>query len=146
MNSIFREAQINDIDAIFVVRVAVRENRLNYSQLRAIGITPESIAQDLSEDSKAWVCECDGKVVGFSMANSTDGRIFALFVLPDYEQKGIGKELLAMSVSWLRSKRVPKAWLTTDEDTRAAGFYRNVGWSTNGEIDHGEIRFELNLS
>jgi ribosomal protein S18 acetylase RimI-like enzyme len=105
----FREAQLKDINAIFSVRVSVRQNRLTYSQLRALGITPESIATALQNDSKAWISECNDTVVGFSMANSSDGRIFALFVLPQYEGRGIGGKLLEMALTWLQTCKVPRA-------------------------------------
>jgi GNAT superfamily N-acetyltransferase len=145
MGTTFRDAQLKDINAIFSVRVSVRENRLDYSQLRALGITPASIATALQNDSKAWVSECNGTVVGFSMANSSDGRIFALFVLPQYEGRGIGGTLLEMALTWLRTCMVPRAWLTTEPHTRADGFYRHRGWKTTGVVEEGEIRFELDL-
>ncbi|MFH1755099.1 MAG: GNAT family N-acetyltransferase [Candidatus Latescibacterota bacterium] len=145
MTAIFREATEEDIEAIFAVRVSVRENHMSHAQLDARGITPHSIAASMQEDLGTWVSECDGKIVGFSMAQAGDGRIFALFVLPEYEGRGIGKKLLNMAVSWLRGLRVPTAWLTTDVGTRAEIFYKRQEWAACGVNKHGEIRFELDL-
>lgn len=146
MQPVYRQAQLDDIASIFEVRTSVRENYLDRDGLRELGITEESVAASLETDHGAWVAECDDNVVGFSMANVGDGSIFALFVLPDFEGLGIGGRLLALAADWLRDQGLEAAWLTTDESTRAAAFYERQGWRTDGKVDDGEIRYELDLT
>ena len=54
---------------------------------------------------KSLVAEFNRQVVAFSIADRQSGSIFALFVLPEYEGKGIGSRLLNTAVEWLWQKR-----------------------------------------
>lgn len=142
---IFRRAGVRDLDQIFDVRVSVIENHLDREQLRTLGITEQSMAAAMESELGAWVAESGGRIVGFSMAQAGDGRVFALFVRPGFEGVGIGKALLGLAVEWLRDGGLSTAWLTTGEGSRAVRFYESQGWSTDYAVDGGEIRFELDL-
>jgi len=69
--------------------------------------------------------------------------IWALFVLPAWEKRGIGKQLLHEAVEWLWSEGAKTIWLTTDPHTRAEEFYRSQGLTQCGVEANGEIRYEL---
>ena len=140
-----REAVIGDIPAIFSVRIAVRENPASMERLRELGITPESVANDLISSCKGWVAEDCGQVVGFSVADIVTKSIEGMFVLSEYERRGLGRALLQRAVDWLRESGVDRAWLTTGQSTRAAGFYRHLGWKATGMTPQGEMRFEMDL-
>jgi GNAT superfamily N-acetyltransferase len=141
----YRQADTDDIGPIFDVRTCVQENRLDRAELRDLGISEQSVALSLADDHRAWVAEIDHRVVGFSMASSIDGRIFALFVRPEYERLGIGRQLLGLALKWLRTIGLTDAWLTTDPQSRAAVFYERQGWSTDHQPENGDIRFECKL-
>ena len=66
-----------------------------------MGITPESVTGSLANECRAWVAEDDRRIVAFSIADRNKNAIFALFVLPEYEGRGLGSELLARAVGWL---------------------------------------------
>ena len=93
----FRLATVADIDAIFVVRFAVKENVLS----NPARVTREMCIDYLDKLGRGWVCEVEGRVVGFSYAARADHSIWALFVLPDFEGRGVGKALLNAAVDWL---------------------------------------------
>ncbi|WP_245275466.1 GNAT family N-acetyltransferase [Rhizobium leguminosarum] len=61
----------------------------------------------------------NGDVVGFSAADPRNGNIWALFIAPGFERKGIGSILLAEACARLKSAGIERAWLTTDPNTRA---------------------------
>jgi len=42
---------------------------------------------------KGWVCKVDGEVVGFAIVDLKEHNIWALFLRPEFEGMGIGKEL-----------------------------------------------------
>jgi GNAT superfamily N-acetyltransferase len=71
------------------------------------------------------------------------GSVWALFVIPEYERKGIGQALLLEVVSGFFDGTRNLLWLTTDPGTRAEHFYRAAGWHQVGTADNGELRFEL---
>jgi GNAT superfamily N-acetyltransferase len=140
-----REAVLNDIPAIFAIRTAVKENSATMQRLAELGITPAYISEGLKSHYKGWVADDDGRVVGFSIADKTDNSIWAMFVLPDFESRGLGRALMARAVEWLLECGADRIWLTTGPDTRAAGFYLHLGWTPTGTTSNGETRFELGL-
>jgi GNAT superfamily N-acetyltransferase len=138
-----RPATASDVAGLFHVRVSVRENRNTSEELAALGITPESVTGSLANECRAWVAEDDGRIVAFSIADRKKNMIFALFVLREYEGRGLGSELLARAVCWLWDHEADVFWLTTGPGTRAARFYERAGWIKTGIDAKGELRFEL---
>jgi ribosomal protein S18 acetylase RimI-like enzyme len=139
---ILRELRESDIDELFDVRAATRENVISRERLADIGITRASVAESLAAGTtRGWVCSCESRIVGFCMGKSVAGEGLVLAVLPEFEGQGIGKTLLSQAVGWLRSFKPPRVWLgaSPDPDTRAHGFYRSLGWRPVGERDaHGD--------
>ena len=138
---VFREASDNDIAAMSEVRVSVTENRISNPNL----IPVSDWKHYLNEIGKGWLCEVDGRVVGFTIACLRDASIWALFVKPGYEGRGIGKVLLGMAVTWLREKGVSVIWLSTDPNTRADRFYQLQGWERGEFRPDGEVCYRLRL-
>ncbi|WP_462222754.1 GNAT family N-acetyltransferase [Ferruginibacter sp.] len=136
---IFREAQTNDIKQIQVVRNAVKENTLSNPGL----VTDKDCVEYLTLRGKGWVCEIDNTVVGFAIADLIDNNIWALFVHPDVEGKGIGKTLHDMMLNWYFAQQKEMVWLSTTPNTRAEKFYRMQGWREVGLFGKGEIKFEM---
>ena len=69
--------------------------------------------------------------------------IWALFLLPEWEGQGLGRDLLERAVGWLWGEGCESIWLTTEPGSRAEGFYAHLGWTRAGMTDKGEVRFEL---
>ena len=136
---VFREAKVEDIPALSEVRLSVRENVLSDPQR----ITPEMYADYLSASGKGWLCEVDGRVVGFSVASLKDASIWALFVRPGFEGRGIGTRLLGLATDWLFGMGASGVSLSTGADTRADRLYQRQGWR-RGEIrPDGEVDYRL---
>lgn len=135
----YREATIEDIPQIQVVRHAVKENVLSNPAL----VTDEDCREFLTQRGKGWVCEINNKIVGFAIADLKEDNIWALFLDPDYEGRGIGRNLHDMMLNWYFSCGKQQVWLGTDPGTRAAKFYRKAGWRETGRHGDGEIKFEM---
>ena len=134
----FREAIVEDIKEIQVVRNAVKENTLSDPAL----VSDKDCEEYMTTRGKAWVCEMDGIIVGFSYVDMKENNIWALFVTPEHAEKGIGKTLHKIMLDWYFSKTDQTVWLGTSPDTRAEIFYTKQGWKKNGM--HGkEIKFEM---
>jgi ribosomal protein S18 acetylase RimI-like enzyme len=135
---VLREIASEDVPALFEVRVATRENAYTREELAALGITEASVRERLRTTHGGWLCEMGGKVVGFSMADSTTGELWVIAVLPEFEGRGIGSRLLRMAEEWLWGRGLEESWLTTSVDIslRAYGFYKKQGW-TDREIRDG---------
>jgi len=139
---LIREATVNDIPAIQNVRHTVRENVLSDPSL-----VPDSAVEDyLTRRGKGWVCERNKVVVGFAIADLQDHNIWALFLRPEAEGKGIGKALHNRMLDWYFSQTNETVWLSTAPKSRAEGFYRKMGWTETGQYGKGEIRFEMDAA
>jgi GNAT superfamily N-acetyltransferase len=142
----FRKMTGADIPALFDLRPRTRENALTVEQLRRLGITPQSVAESLAQTTRGWVCEDEGRLAGFSMADRATDELLVIAVLPEYEGQGVGGRLMARAEDWLAASGCTRAWLTTDVDTalRAYGFYRQRGW-TDWKLERGLRWMELDL-
>lgn len=135
---IFREAQIADISQIQVVRNSVKENTLSNPAL----VTDDDCVEFLTKRGKGWVCEIDQRIVGFAIADLQGNNIWALFLHPSFEKRGIGRKLHDMMLNWYFSQDKNQVWLGTSPNTRAEHFYTKAGWITN-EMHGNEIKFEM---
>jgi GNAT superfamily N-acetyltransferase len=134
---LIRKATRADLPRISEIRAAVKENKLS---------DPTRVTVEMCEwfiDHAAfWLWEDDGVVQGFSAADPRDGTIFALFVDPACEGRGIGQVLLPLACKTLRDAGHRVARLDTDAATRAEHFYRQNGWRDVGRKPDGQIIFE----
>lgn len=136
---IFREALLSDISQIQIVRHSVKENILSNPAL----VTDEDCVEFLTVRGKGWVCEVDNIIVGFAIADLKEYNIWALFLHPDFEGKGIGKELHRLMMNWYFTQSDHTVWLGTAPNTRAEEFYRQQGWKIMGTVNKGEVKFEM---
>ncbi len=138
---IFREATIEDIPQIQIVRNSVTENTLSDPAL----VPDKDCEEFMFVRGKGWVCEIDKQITGFAIADLKENNIWALFLLPAFEKQGIGKRLHDMMVDWYFTQTKDKVWLGTSPNTRAESFYRKAGWKEIGTHGKGEIKFEMSF-
>jgi GNAT superfamily N-acetyltransferase len=136
---VFREATIADIPQIQIVRNAVKENTLSDPTL----VSNADCEEFMTVRGKGWVCEVEQQIVGFAIADLQDDNIWALFLLPEYEQKGIGQTLQKLMLDWYFAQSKEKVWLGTAFNTRAENFYRKSGWKEIGTNGPKKIKFEM---
>jgi ribosomal protein S18 acetylase RimI-like enzyme len=140
----YREITAADVPELFYVRTRTRENAYTHEQLQHVGITAESVADKLATSFKGWLGTDGDHVVGFCIADRSTGELWVIAVLPQYEGKGIGNQLMSFAEEWLSASGCNRAWLTTDVDTklRAYGFYRQRGWA-DWKLENGLRWMEL---
>ena len=136
---IFREAKSKDIPQIQIVRNSVKENMLTNPGL----VTDSDVEDYIHRRGRGWVCEINDQIVGFAIVDLQDQNIWALFIHPDDEGKGIGKQLHDKMLNWYFGQTDRKVWLSTSPGTRAEKFYRSAGWKEVGVHGKGELKFEL---
>jgi GNAT superfamily N-acetyltransferase len=129
----FRRALSDDAAELFRVRTSVRENHQTEEELATHGVTRESLARMLeSDDARGWCAELTSGIVAFAIARRSERDIFALFVEPGSEGRGIGSTLLDSAVAWLSASGSERLRLTTGRGTPAQSFYLNRGWADIG--------------
>ena len=134
-----RETKIDDIPQIQIVRNSVKENTLSNPDL----VTDKDCEAFMFERGKGWVCEIDNQIVGFSIVDLKENNIWALFLRPEFEKQGIGRQLHDIMLDWYFSKTKNTVWLGTTPKTRAEYFYRQSSWIEIGTHGKGEIKFEM---
>lgn len=135
---VFREAKIEDIKQIQVVRNSVNENTLSNPDI----VTDADCEEFLFHRGKGWVCEIDNQIVGFAIADLLDDNIWALFLHPEFEGQGIGQKLQTLMLDWYFSTGKEHVWLGTSPNTRAEQFYLKSGWTKTGMHGKNEVKFE----
>jgi GNAT superfamily N-acetyltransferase len=136
---LFRKATIADIPGMSRVRMAVKENVLSNPDR----VAAEDYREMLEDKGAGWVCEIHETIVGFAIVDFSDLNIWALFVDPNHDKKGIGRKLHDLMLNYSFELGVDKLWLSTGPGTRAETFYRKAGWEQTGITQSGEIRFEM---
>ena len=128
----FRVAEERDIPGMTEVRLAVRENRLSDPAWLTRQMWLDALEQ--SGTACTWVCEVDGRIVGFSSGRLSERDIWALFVDPQFEGQGIGSRLLDLATGWMAEHGVAIIELSTADRSRADLFYQRKGWK-RGELN-----------
>lgn len=135
----FREARVEDIPQMQIVRNSVKENTLSNPAL----VTDKDCVDFITRRGKGWVCEIENRVVGFAIVDLQENNIWALFIQPGFEGRGIGRKLHDDMLDWYFAKTKSTVWLGTAPNTRAELFYRKAGWKQTGMRANGEIKFEM---
>ena len=138
---IYREAEIKDISQMQIVRNSVKENMLSDPAL----VPDKDVEEYMTKRGKGWVCEIEDIVVGFAIIDLIENNVWALFLLPEFEARGIGKKLHQIMMDWYFVHTKEKVWLGTEPRSRAEKFYRMQGWKEVGVHGKGEIKFEMNF-
>jgi ribosomal protein S18 acetylase RimI-like enzyme len=140
-------------DARGIARVHVETWRSAYA-----GILPDRVIVQMSVDEKAaaWrqlvqrqdqveaviVAETDdGTIIGFASCGPSspegmadyDGEIHTLYVLPDWQEQGIGRALLCGCFRVLAAAEIAAAYLWVLADNPSRFFYQAMGGQRIGE-------------
>ena len=139
MSMHIRAATAEDIDLIFDIRTAVKENHLSREELAESGITEGTILALIENTPSVWVVELNHRGCGFAIADQDEGSIFAMFVHPDFEGQGVGAALLKKAENFL-FQYFQEIWLETDAESRAYGFYCRHGWRVAEYFENGDVK------
>lgn len=143
----YRNARPDDAAACIDLRGRTRENAFSAVQLAALGITEQSWAAGIAEgDSIGRVAWEGERMAGYCFADRDSGEVLVLALLPEFEGRGIGRQLLQEVVNLSRDAGHARMFLACSADprSRSHGFYRHLGWHATGEVDEaGDEILEL---
>ena len=134
-----RQAEPADIGGMQIVRRAVKENALSHQDR----IKDNDYITFITTRGNGWVYETVDGILGFAIADLQQHNVWALFVHPDAEKRGIGKALQKVMLDWYFCQTNHTLWLSTSPETRAATFYAKSGWRHTGMHGSDELRFEM---
>ena len=134
----YRSAIPEDAEECLELRGKTKENALSEGQLRSMGITAKSWGENIRSGAlPGHVCNHGGNIVGYCFGARETGEIEVLVVLPDFENRGIGRELLKRTTKKLAELGHSRLFLgcSPDPTSRSYGFYRRLGWRSTGTFD-----------
>ena len=141
MELALRLAVADDIPDMHRIRKSVTENVL--SDENALGHA--DYLPFLGPIGETWVGEFGGVMAGFGAIDQGNASVWALFVAPEFESRGVGKALLSQLLGRARLLGMTALHLTTTAGTRAEQFYIRQGWHLNGAAPNGEIALRYKL-
>lgn len=143
MDVMIRVATREDVDSLFEIRTSVEQNHLSREQMAALGITPQVLGQAIEDSKCVWIAEVEGQPLAFVMIDRETGELFAMFVRPGHENRGLGRRLMWVAEAALFEQH-ERIFLITDgrQDIRANGFYQRLGWVLAGQADNDDVRYE----
>ena len=117
---LFRVAAVEDIQQIQIVRNAVKENVLSDPGL----VTDNDCIEFITIRGKGWVCEIENKIVGFAIVDLKENNIWALFIDPSFEKRGVGRQLHDTMLDWYFTQTTETVWLGDRKSTRLNSSHR----------------------
>jgi len=136
-----RIATLDDVPAMQIVRTSVRENRLSDPS-----VVPDTDYASYVQSGSIWVAENAAGIAGFAALDMSAANVWALFVRPDCEGRGIGRKLHSNMLEFARERGIRHLTLQTQPGTRAARFYLEAGWVRAGGRSDGQDLFETTLA
>jgi GNAT superfamily N-acetyltransferase len=136
----YRRATVSDIPRLIEIRGSVRENRLSDPSR----VTLADYTWHINH-APIHIWEDEGLLKGMSAGDPRDGSIWALFVDPAYEGRGIGQALILAACRSIAAAGHRVAKLSTEPGTRAERFYLRNGWLARGYTERGEAIFVKEL-
>ena len=98
-------------------------------RLNLTNCSPEDVILVCDEENLVGYCWTTINKEENTTLGRSKGRIYMLGVAPDYQGKGIGKQVLMAGLSHLKSKGLEVAEVTVDSNNRAAcALYESVGF------------------
>lgn len=141
----FERATIDDIEALINVRnQSFYSDYVKYGECPGYNISKENMTNSIL-NTISYKIICNNEIVGnISIKDNHDNTycIGCLCVIPDYENKGIGKEAIRFIESELPNSTV---WnLETPVDKRRNHyFYKKAGYSIVDEFMDGSVKLAL---
>jgi len=150
MERAYRAATAEDVPACVELRGRTRENAIPVERLAAMGITVQSWGDDVRSGLvPGFVCTHGEHIVGYCFGDVGSGEVVVLALLPEHEDQGVGRRLLALTVELLARAGHDRLFLgcSADPRSRSHGFYRHLGWRSTGTVDaNGDEVLELRVA
>jgi GrpB-like predicted nucleotidyltransferase (UPF0157 family)/GNAT superfamily N-acetyltransferase len=119
---IIRKATSGDTDQLEILFQITRKKAFFYHPKNTFQIGDYVKS---TEGENVWVADDSGIIVGFVSTWPADNFIHNLFVHPDFQEKGIGKKLLAVAEDSLKHPMTLKVDMG---NLKACRFYESCGW------------------
>ena len=100
--------------------------------------TVQALQESMQTDQDFYLAFDGQNPVGFMALNDQDEAVFRiekLYLLPQTQGKGFGKELISFAIAEAKSKNINRVQLNVNRGNKAYYFYLKMGFSVVHEID-----------
>lgn len=164
MNIVYRSAKVDDYEGVYYVscyswsetyRGYMPDDYLDerINNFKEKSLKTKAFLEKLAEEGQLdnyLVCEVDSKIVGichyYKSSNEKypdSGVLGALYLLKDYQNFGIGRELFFKAIDGLISMGVNSMYLECLTGNRTIGFYEKYGGKIVENIDYPISDFKV---
>ncbi|MGM0854483.1 MAG: N-acetyltransferase family protein [Bacillota bacterium] len=131
----FRKANLQDSPGLAYVHVhswrTAYEGIVSHEYLQSLSIEERERKwrQILSESHHTYVCEVDdGNIIGFvsfgeERSGEYEGELYAIYLLEEYQGKGIGKDLFEIAATGLKEQGYNSMWIWVLKENPSKYFY-----------------------
>jgi iron(III)-enterobactin esterase len=124
----YRQILESDIPEVIGFLVPTGSNSRSVGKIPASDVNPDSIRARLQSGHSGWVAWANRSLIGFSMANRTNGEVWAMAIAPEWEGKDIDRELMRQTEAWLFSHGWAEIWAAMPPEENAPGFCNGPAW------------------
>jgi GNAT superfamily N-acetyltransferase len=144
MNYSYHPLQDSDLRAVYEIRFSATENLIHEEHVKYL--QREQALEDIRQGG-GWICRQNGREIGFCLPLFIpEPYLGAIFVLPEFQGRGVGKQLMKLALEWFQKKGAKNVILETDKGSKAENFYRHLGWKENGTAELAcQARYTLDL-
>jgi GNAT superfamily N-acetyltransferase len=119
-----RAARLEDIEAMQAIERAAGRLFADVG-MDAVAADPplmDTVLATYINGGRAWIAECDGRSVGYALADIVDGygHLEQVSVHPAHGRQGLGRMLIHTVIEWATARRFPALTLLT---------FRDVPWN-----------------
>lgn len=99
------------------------------------------------EKDRIWVCEDEGRIIGFLLGmhrSNESAQLRYFLILPGYRGMGLGKKMMELFMEYLREKNYRHCYLwTTNQQATAAFIYKKLGFALTEEKPSDDFGMQL---
>lgn len=124
----YRQILESDIPEVIGFLVSTGSNSRSVGKIPASDVNPDAIRARLQSGHSGRVAWANRSLIGFSMANRTNGEVWAMAIAPEWEGKDIDRELMRQTEAWLFSHGWAEIWAAMPPEENAPGFCNGPVW------------------
>ncbi|MBF1995211.1 GNAT family N-acetyltransferase [Serratia symbiotica] len=122
---------------LYEIRFSVTENLLHAHQIKYL--QRKQAVEDIRQGG-GWICKSGNEYLGYGFGIfAPEPLIGGLFVKPEFQRNGIGRNLIEKITNWFTEKDIHSIMLTTDKGSNAEFFYKKNGWYADGMDEYGQL-------
>ncbi|NTS76047.1 GNAT family N-acetyltransferase [Catenovulum sp. SM1970] len=117
----YRKAVPADIEEIIAIRLTSTDPSTEKNIQQSYQLYIEKYGEGI-------VCLQENQIIGFAIVSIKESGLYSLYVKPNFQRLGIGKNLLKKAEAILKQAGAEQIFLAVNKNNDALNFYQKYGW------------------